>query len=88
MKIENKDVEEVEQRDIDTEVESDFIPEEMEESFAPVDIIVRVLMGILGFFIGIGKRLVSFFKWIGSGFHRIYRFFLDPGQSIRQFMKR
>ncbi|MHA2384312.1 MAG: ABC transporter permease, partial [Candidatus Thorarchaeota archaeon] len=76
------------QSEIDTEVESQWIPEEMEEPFALTDMIQLALMSIWGFIVGLGKRVISFFKWILHGFYRIYRFFLDPGQSIRQFTHR
>jgi ABC-type Fe3+ transport system permease subunit len=81
-------VETVGQSEIDTEVESQWIPEEMEEPFALTDMIQLALMSIWGFIVGLGKRVISFFKWILHGFYRIYRFFLDPGQSIRQFTHR
>jgi len=78
-------VDDVGQSEIDTGLGSEVIPEGLETS-APIDLIVIPYM-ILGFFTGLGKRIIAFFKWIYRGFIRLYRFFLDPGQSIRRFSK-
>ena len=78
-------MDDVGQSEIDTGLGSEVIPEGLETS-APIDLIVIPYM-ILGFFTGLGKRIIAFFKWIYRGFIRLYRFFLDPGQSIRRFSK-
>lgn len=74
--------------DLDTEVETEYLAEDMEESFAPIDILTTGLTGIIGFFVGLGTKFVSFLRWIYRGIHRIFRFFLDPGQNIRLLIKR
>ncbi|MFW9793851.1 MAG: hypothetical protein ACFFEE_06110, partial [Candidatus Thorarchaeota archaeon] len=76
------------QKETDIEMELESIPEEMEEPFAPIDILRMALMGIVRFFIGLGRRIVSFVVWIKNGLVRLFRFFLDPGQNIRLSIKR
>ncbi|MFW9812571.1 MAG: ABC transporter permease [Candidatus Thorarchaeota archaeon] len=72
--------------EFDTEMGSEVIPEDMESS-APIDL-HSIGYFIIGFFVGLGNRILAFFKWIYRGIIRLYRFFLDPGQSIRRFSKR
>jgi ABC-type Fe3+ transport system permease subunit len=74
------------QSEIDTGMGSEVVPEGMETS-APIDL-SSIIYVIIGFFTSIGRRIIAFFRWIYSGFIRLYRFFLDPGQNIRRFSKK
>ncbi|MFX1482113.1 MAG: ABC transporter permease [Promethearchaeota archaeon] len=76
------------QSDFETDVESEFTPDDMEKPFAPADIFKALLMKILGFFIALGERIIALVKWIHRGFIRLYRFLLEPGQNIRLLVKR
>jgi iron(III) transport system permease protein len=86
-------VDDVGPSDLDTDTEKeippDYVPAGMEKARPSiVDIPLSFLRALANLFMGLGRRVIAFGKWIVDKFLRFFKFFKNPGENSRELWYR